>query len=101
MLKVHPVKNFSKIEKNIVKKSEKNMINKGKNLLSASLFVLSILGISTINSCTKNLDKERLQKTRQIDSTLVKKDTTEKDDSNTVNITIDDSLNVIEHYIKI
>lgn len=101
MLKVHPVKNFSKIEKNIVKKSEKNMINKGKNLLSASLFALSILGISTINSCTKNLDKERLQKTRQIDSTLVKKDTKEKDDSNTVNITIDDSLNVIEHYIKI
>ena len=98
MLKIHPIKNFLKIEKNFIKRNENIIKNKGRNYLSASLFALSVLGLSSINSCTKELEIEKPKKIRQIDSSLVKKDTTKKEEK-FLDIVVDESLEEKNHYI--
>lgn len=97
MLKVQPINNNLKIKTNYLKKNKNIIKQQGSNLLKTSLLALSIIGLSSINSCTKNIDIEP-QKTRQIDTSLVKKDSTDNEE-NFINITVDDSLDVIEHEI--
>lgn len=93
MLKISPIKNFSNT-KNIVNNSKNIVKNNNKtNLLSASLFALSIIGIASLSNCSK-LEKPVLEnKEKQIDSTeIVDKKT---------DILIDTTTNVIEHFITI
>ena len=96
MLRVHLVKNFSRIEKSFTQKNNNKIKQKGNNLLKSSLLALSILGLSSINSCTKDLNLEKEQKTKQIDSTIIK-----KEEKTGFDIIIDDSLNIIEDTIVI
>ena len=93
MLKISPIKNFSNTKmfvnnsKNIVKNNNKT------NLLSSSLLALSILGMISVNGCSK-IEKPVLEtKSRQIDSTEVV--------DNKPEIVVDTTTNVIEHYITL
>lgn len=91
MLKITPVKSF--LSKNNIYNKSKKIIQQtnNKNLLQASLVALSILGAIAINSCSK-IDK--LQK-----ENINQEDTTQVNNNSDVNFIIDDSLNVVDHYI--
>ena len=94
MLKITPIKS-TKIAKLYRPYKNTTVLRRGANCLNSSLLALSILGLSsTLNCCSKENLETNKKDLQQTDSTCVDKE-------KGTNISIDDSLDIIEHIITI